>query len=170
MLKSLTLLALATLPLAACGGADEAGETTDVDAGISTASAAAYWSDTPIMGAREIRVARDGVKDGEAVVLRGTLQEFGELSTFRLVDDALKDCSETHDDGCTTPWDYCCADPVEVQQWTVNVEFLEEGLPGDWSLKGKHGLDRLSEVIVAGTFRKDEAGNLRLEADRMSLQ
>lgn len=132
---------------------------------------AALWSATPIADPREVRDLREAGKDGDAVIVRGTLQDFGELSTFRLVDDALLDCTEMGEkDHCSEPWDYCCADPDELQQLTVNVEFLEDGLPGEWSLSGQNGLDRLSEVVVAGTLRKDEAGNLRIEATRMSLQ
>ncbi|QDV09871.1 hypothetical protein Poly30_54310 [Planctomycetes bacterium Poly30] len=43
-------------------------------------------------------------------------------------------------------------------------------MPADWSLDGQKGLERLTEVVVAGTLRRDEAGNLRLEAERMSVQ
>ncbi len=160
-----------SLPLTSCGGSDPAPETpSDTAANAANTAAAAYWSDTTIANAQEVRVARESAKDGDSVVLRGTLQEFGELATFRLVDDAMEDCTETDDAQCETPWDYCCADPDELKRFTVNVEFPENGLPGDWTLKGKHGLDHLSEVVVAGILRKDDAGNLRLEAERLSLQ
>ncbi len=132
---------------------------------------ASLWSDVPLPNPVEVRQARESAEDGESVVLRGTLQDFGELSTFLLVDDALDDCTEMGEkDHCATPWDYCCADPDELMRLTVNVEVLEDGIPGDWSFKGQRGLDRLTEVVVAGTLRKDEAGNMRLEASRMSLQ
>ena len=45
--------------------------------------------------------------------------------------------------------------------------FADRTMEGEGPEKG---LERLTEVIVAGTFRKDEAGNLRLEAERMSMQ
>ena len=132
---------------------------------------ASLWSEVPLANPLEVRDVRESVEGGEEVVLRGTLQDFGELSTFLLVDDALLDCTEMgEDDHCQTPWDYCCADPDELQKFTINVEFLEDGVPLDWSFKGQHGLDHLSEVMVAGVFRKDSAGNMRLEAQRMSRQ
>lgn len=166
---------LCALLIASCGGSPEPASGGDAgpssEGAVAAGMPAALWSATPIADPKEVRDLRAKGKDGEAVVVRGTLQDFGELSTFRLVDDALLDCTEMGEkDHCATPWDFCCADPDELQEFTVNVEFLEEGLPGDWSLSGQNGLDRLSEVIVAGTLRKDEAGNLRVEATRMSLQ
>ncbi|QDV07864.1 hypothetical protein Poly30_33970 [Planctomycetes bacterium Poly30] len=161
------------LPLISCGGSESAPakEPAPESASVEVvAPLTAYWSDAPLGDAKEVRDIRESVKDGEKVVLRGTLQDFGELATFRLVDDGLKDCTEMADDGCSTPWDFCCADPDELERWTVNVEFLEDGMPADWSLHGQKDLERLTEVVVAGTLRRDEAGNLRLEAERMSVQ
>lgn len=171
-LRSALILAPALALFASCGGdGTSAGAGSGEAPGAGAAMPAALWSAAPLADAKEVRGVRESAKDGDAVVVRGTLQDFGELSTFRLVDDALEDCTEMgEEDHCATPWDYCCADPDELQSLTVNVEFLEDGLPGDWSLKGQNGLDRLSEVVVAGTLRKDEAGNLRIEATRMSLQ
>lgn len=174
-IRSSASLLLALLPLASCGGSDAvpagyteaAGSATDQVAGMPPT----FWSDAPLADPLEVRDARESAKDGDEVVLRGTLQDFGELSTFSLVDDALDDCTEMGEkDHCKEPWDYCCADPDELARLTVNVEYLEDGLPGDWSFQGQRGLDRLTEVLVAGVLRKDEAGNMRLEAQRMSLQ
>jgi len=127
------------------------------------------WSDSPLTGAENVRDARERHKDGDSVVLRGTVQDFGELSTFKLVEDSLEDCVEKGDE-CETPWDYCCIEPETLGRLTVNVEFLEGDLPASWSLRGAHGLDHLSEVTVAGRLRFDEAGNMRLDATRLAKQ
>lgn len=163
----LTVLVL----LGSCGG----GEAPAPEASNGTAPApgmpAALWSKTPLEGAIDVKDARESKADGDAVVLRGTLQQFGQLATFRLVEDSLDDCTEMgEEDHCATPWDYCCEDPDKLETWTVNVEFMDGEFPADWSLEGQHGLELLSEVTVAGTLRVDDAGNLRLEAERMAMQ
>ena len=172
LLASSASLLVLLLPLASCGGSEAAGGGEAEGAATETAGMpSTFWSDAPLANPLEVRDARESAKDGDEVVLRGTLADFGELSTFLLVDDALDDCTEMgEEDHCPTPWDYCCEDPDEVTKLTINVEFLEDGLPGDWSFEGQQGLDRLTEVMVAGVFKKDEAGNMRLEAQRMSLQ
>jgi hypothetical protein len=127
------------------------------------------WSATPLEGAVDVVDVRATGVDGADVVLRGTLQDFGEYATFRLVEDSLRDCSESGD-SCRTPWDYCCEDPDKLRTLTVNVEFLDGEFPAQWSLEGQHGLTRLTEVAVAGVLRVDDQGNLRLEANKLSLQ
>lgn len=130
---------------------------------------AKIWSDTPLAGAEDVKDAREKRKDGDEVVLRGTLQDFGELATFKLVEDSLGDCNQMGDE-CATPWDYCCTEAETLARLTVNVEFLEGDLPASWSLRGAHGLDHLTEVTVAGRLRFDEVGNMRLEATRLAKQ
>lgn len=167
--KSLSTALLGLALFASCGGEGEPqGDARANDEAVAMPDR--HWSDAPLEGAIDVKDARANHSDGDQVVLRGTLQDFGSLATFLLVEDSLKDCSEKDDDACATPWDYCCEDPEKLQQWTVNVEFMDGDLPADWSLDGVHGLTHLSEVAVAGTLRFDEAGNMRLEADRLSMQ
>ena len=129
------------------------------------------WSDAPLVGAVDVVDVRSSGVDGANVVLRGTLQDFGEYATFRLVEDSLHDCTESgEEDHCRTPWDYCCEDPDKLRTLTVNVEFLDGEFPAQWRLEGQHGLERLTEVAVAGVLRVDDKGNLRLEANKLSLQ
>lgn len=158
------LLSVSLVAAIGCGkGEERAAESP------TTSIPAELWSDTPLAGAEDVKDARERRKDGDEVVLRGTLQDFGELATFKLVEDSLEDCVEKAD-GCKTPWDYCCIEPETLARLTVNVEFLEGDLPASWSLRGAHGLDHLTEVTVAGRLRFDEAGNMRLEATRLAKQ
>ncbi|MEX1025808.1 MAG: hypothetical protein WD226_12115 [Planctomycetota bacterium] len=174
-LGTLSFLFLA-LPLVGCGDATEGAakpSSTPASSEAATANSmpSALWADAPLAEARDVKDVRDTAADGQAVVLRGTLQDFGDLATFRLVEDSLDDCTEmSEEDHCPTPWDYCCEDPEKLRKYTVNVEFLDGEFPAAWSLRGERGLDRLSEVTVAGKLRLDEAGNLRLEADRIAMQ
>lgn len=118
----------------------------------------------------DVKYVKDEVEAGGEIVVRGTVMDFGELATFKLVEDSLQDCSEIHDDACATPWDYCCEDATALARYTMNVEFMDGDLPGPWGVKGFHGIDHLTEVVVTGTYHQDEAGNMRLEATKIALQ
>lgn len=169
--NTLTVIGLLGALLSACGGDASPQGSAPLSGASATTKLSQIWSDVPLAPARDVIDVREHAHDGDAVVLRGTLQDFGEYATFRLVEDSLKDCTEMGDgDQCKEPWDYCCTDPTLLGQLTVNVEFLDGDLPIDESLRGQHGLDHLSEVTVAGILRVDPAGNLRLEATRLGLQ
>lgn len=154
----------------ATGGDAASAESASSGDAETSGMPASLWSNEPLAGAVDVVDLRESAKDGDQVVLRGTLQDFGRSATFRLVEDSLLDCSEKHDDVCPTPWDYCCEDPTRLRSLTVNVEFLDGEFPAAWTLDGEHGLDHLSEVTVAGVVRFDEQGNIRLEAERMARQ
>lgn len=175
--STLSALLLSAGFLAACGGgdADDPGREKSIQATTTeTADAvpARFWSDTPLEGAKDVKDIRDAEAFPETVVVRGTLQDFGELATFKLVEDSLEDCTEMGpEDHCTTPWDYCCEEPDKLARYTINVELLEDGdMPGPWKLRGFKGLDRLSEVMVSGKLIVDEAGNMRIAADKIAMQ
>jgi len=159
---------VALLLVAACGGGAPTPAAKPAGAGTTVEFLPSVWSEAPLANPVDVLDLRAKGKDGDKVIVRGTLKDFGELATFQLVEDSLKDCTEEEDSACKEPWDYCCTDPTELARLTVNVEFLDGDLPAEGSLRGWHGLDHLTEVVVAGTLRIDEAGNLRLEATRLT--
>jgi hypothetical protein len=120
---------------------------------------AALWIETPATDAVDVLTAKK-IASGERVIVKGQVQDFGSLATFRLVDNSLPPCT----DQCPTPWDFCCEDPADVLAATINVEFLDGDLPAAWTLKGAKGLNHLTKVCVTGTLHTDEAGNSRLSA------
>jgi hypothetical protein len=117
------------------------------------------WAAAPMADAVDVLLAKQS-SSGEVVVVKGQLQDFGDLATFRLVDSSFPPCTDL----CATPWDFCCEDPSDIAAATINVEFLEGDFPASWALKGAHGLDHLTSVCVKGTIHTDEAGNARLSA------
>ena len=117
------------------------------------------WIEAPTTDAVDVLAAKQ-VASGEVVTVKGQVQDFGTLATFRLVDSSLPPCT----DQCPTPWDFCCEDPADILAATINVEFLDGDLPASWSLKGAKGLDHLTKVCVTGILHTDEAGNSRLSA------
>tara|TARA_R110002126_G_scaffold75749_5_gene189033 strand:- start:501 stop:1022 length:522 start_codon:yes stop_codon:yes gene_type:complete len=166
-----TLIAL----LSACGGgdADHDHDHTENTGGVLVAASLpdSFWSAEASADAINVFDLRDTAKSGDAVVVKGTVQDFvSNVAAFRLVEDTLQSCDEIHGDSCKTPWDYCCADPVEVKRGTTLVEFQENGAPGPWTIKGFHGLNHLSEVVVAGTVHIDDAQNLTIVADSIRNQ
>jgi hypothetical protein len=119
---------------------------------------------SPPPGAVDVAAAHAHARDGEEVVVRGvvggSVKPFvAGLAAFTIVDLALRDCV---DDGmhCKTPWDYCCVDPSEIARGSATVEFHEGGALLAADPRGFHGLDHLVRVIVQGTARRDERGNL----------
>lgn len=159
-----TLIAL----LAACGGGDGAGATAGA---TESTLPETFWAAEAGAEAVDVFALRDGVKSGDAVVVKGTVKDFvADVAAFRLVEDTLRSCNEIPGDACPTPWDYCCADRDELMRGTAIVEFQEDGALGSWSVQGFHGMDHLSEVVVAGTVSFDEANNMTIVADSIRLQ
>jgi len=161
--------------LAACGGGDADPDHRENTGGVLVAASLpeTFWSTGSGAGpdVLDVFALRDGVKTGDAVVVKGTVQDFvKDVAAFRLVEDTLKSCDEIPGDSCKTPWDYCCADRDELVRGTALVEFQDGGAPGPWTIKGFHGLDHLSEVVVAGTVRFDDADNMTIVADSIRKQ
>lgn len=158
---------LLSLFLVSCSSEDP---QTAIQTGLETPPET-YWSTAAPadpLGVTE-GIARSA--DGDQVALRGTLADFVEgLAAFTLVEEALDHCDEMgEEDHCPTPWDFCCADPDALRVGTVTVELRDEsGMPGPWAVRGFHGLDHLSELVVEGTLERDGNGNALLVASRIS--
>ncbi len=83
---------------------------------------------------------------------------------FMLVDSALKPCNENDDDGCTTPWDYCCdTDVLPASKAMVKVVDAS-GKTVAVDAKKLLGVKELQTVVVRGRARRDDAGNLTVFA------
>jgi hypothetical protein len=168
-MKQLLLPTLLTV-LAACGGEPTESPEPSGDDAASAALPETFWS-TETVDAVDVFDLREGVPDGDRVVVRGTVQGFVDgFAAFNLVEDTLLSCDERPGDTCETPWDYCCTPKEDLVRGTALVEFHDAGGPGAWELKGFHGIDLLSEVVVSGTLHVDEAANLRIVADSIRLQ
>jgi hypothetical protein len=119
-------------------------------------------------GALDVGAAHDSAEDGDLVVVRGAVggsaKPFVEgLAAFTIVDPALESCVGDGM-GCPTPWDYCCEDPQTIAQRSATIELREGDTPLAASPRGFHGLDHLVTVVVQGTARRDERGNLTIVA------
>lgn len=80
------------------------------------------------------------------------------FAVFTLMDTSLPYCGEKNkEDGCKTPWDYCC-DSAETR--TANSLLVEVRDANGKPIAGSLGdLRLLDAVTVAGKLTKDEHGN-----------
>lgn len=177
MKKFLTTLCLFTL--VACGSeatpdpAVEAGTNpeTNVDAPKGNPMDSFYLEASPA-GAIEVGALR-GLADGAEVTVRGDVQEYAPVegkAVLSLYDHALVSCDENPDDGCSTPWDFCCVDSEEIAKASALVEFRKDGAIVNTSLKDYHGMDHLSDVVITGTLHLDDAGNARIVASGLHVE
>ena len=110
--------------------------------------------------------ARANAADGSEVILTGRAKDFvATRAVFTMADMSLKSCADPEDKmGCETPWDYCCEDPKRLSQGTVAIELRDGDKLAMGSAQGWNGLDHLREVVVRGTLKKDDQGNLTMIA------
>ena len=107
-------------------------------------------------GAINVGDARKTGREGGTVVVRGRIggmaKPFADkYAVFVLSDQRLPLCQE----GCSTPWDYCCTPRESIVSNLATIQVVDEGgRPLKTSLKGVHGLAPSSDVIVSGTVAK----------------
>jgi hypothetical protein len=149
-----------------CGACSDSTQVAE-RASPTSALPDALWLPTEPANARDVLLAKTQVHDGEAVVLRGRVQDFVDgLAAFVITDGALKPCNEEGPmPNCKTPWDYCCTDPAEITAASAGVEFQKDGAVLRTDAQGFHGLDRLAWVTVKGVARVDAKGNFTVVAD-----
>jgi hypothetical protein len=104
----------------------------------------------------------------EQVVVTGRVASVVKgFAVFTLMDEALEYCGQVNkEDGCKTPWDYCCDTQQKRTEHSLLVEFRDaKGQPiGTPSLPDTRLLDLLK---VRGKLQNDDNGNLVLVADGM---
>ena len=110
-------------------------------------------------GAISITEAKASAKEGDTIVIRGRIGGrhspiTAESPVFTVMDMGLEYCGQFHDDGCTTPWDYCCETPGTITANAATVQIVGEGRIDPVA----GGLAPLDEVILIGTVgpRPDE--------------
>ena len=133
------------------------------------AAASPYRLTTEPSDPKGVKAARASAKNDEEVNLVGRIG--GDVdpwvagqAAFMLVDSALKPCNENDDDGCTTPWDYCCdTDVLPASKAMVKVVDAS-GKTVAVDAKKLLGVKELQTVVVRGRAKRDDAGNLTVLA------
>jgi hypothetical protein len=127
-------------------------------------------------GAKGVRDARKDTKDGDDVVIVGRIG--GEKkpwvegrAAFWVVDSSFKACNEKDDDGCKTPWDFCCDDTDELHKGMATVKVVDDqGKTVAVDARELLGVKELQTVVVKGKAKRDEQGNLTVLASGLFVR
>ncbi len=156
---TMLLLGLALLALSGC----ERGADSDGARSAESASAAApptlpdaLFVDTPPADARPVgELFTDAEAEGNVVItgrIGGRLEPFVDTAAVFVIADAqLKSCDQRHNDGCPTPWDYCCEPRENLLSNLATVQIVDErGRPLPIGLLNQKGLKPLATVTIEG--------------------
>ncbi|HEY4261947.1 MAG TPA: hypothetical protein VGM98_17380 [Schlesneria sp.] len=117
--------------------------------------------------AKPVADAREAAADGAAVTILGRIGGAENpwvegRAAFTIVDPKLEPCKPG--EGCRTPWDYCCStDQLPANRALVKV-VDSSGDTVELDARKLLGVKELQTVVVKGTAKRDEAGNLTVLA------
>ncbi|TWU22399.1 hypothetical protein Pla52o_34550 [Novipirellula galeiformis] len=170
-LLSLCLLGLGLL----ASGCTPSEVASGPDAGDASSSAVSsqFVVDSEPEGAIPVGEARQSIQDEEAVTLVGLIGGSSNpfvdgLAAFTIVDAKVPYCAP--EEGCPTPWDYCCeTDAVKDNIATVKLVDAT-GKPVANDARELLNVKELSTVVVEGTAKRDEQGNLSVNASKVYVR
>lgn len=145
-----TTLAIIAMTLTGCG---EKSPTTQASSEPTTP---AWVLTSAPESAQSVSEAKSSAKEGEQIVLRGRIGGRKEPITvgspvFTMMDLVIPYCGENSDDGCRTPWDYCCETPETIIANSATIQIVDaDGQPISESL-ALLNLKALNEVVIVGT-------------------
>jgi hypothetical protein len=117
--------------------------------------------------AKPVADACEAATDGAAITILGRIGGAENpwvegRAAFTIVDPKLQPCKP--DEGCPTPWDYCCStDQLPGNRALVKV-VDSSGDTVEQDARKLLGVKELQTVVVKGTAKRDEAGNLTVLA------
>lgn len=161
---NLTLIAVSVFAVG-CGSSEVTVNRSGVDA--------SFLFDSEPAGAMPVGQARESAQDGDEVTLVGLIGGSTEpfvdgLAAFTIVDPKVNYCPP--EEGCPTPWDYCCTqDQVKVNIATVKIVDAT-GKPVAKSARELLGVKELSTVVVKGKAARDDQGNLTVAANQVFVR
>ncbi|MHC4391247.1 MAG: hypothetical protein ACYTFT_02675 [Planctomycetota bacterium] len=122
-------------------------------------------------GAKPLTQVRTGAKVGDEVVFEarvgGRVKPWVEgRAVMVVIDPALVPCSEMDmEDGCDTPWDYCCESTETLTTNTATVQVSGTGgRPLPLGLEGHGGLKALDRIVVTGVVTVKDEGAFAVDA------
>ena len=117
--------------------------------------------------AKPVADVRDAARDGGEVTILGRIGGSSNpwvegRAAFAIIDPKVPPCHP--DEGCPTPWDYCCVtDQLPANRALIKVvDAAGETIEQD--ARKLLGVKELQTVVAKGTARRDEAGNLTVLA------
>jgi len=142
---------------------------------VATVDGTAYLLDTEPEGAGNVIKVREEAGTDDDLLVVGRIGGSSDpwidgRAAFTIVDLSVKSCNDTLDDKCPTPWDYCC-ETSKLPNSTALVKFVDEA---DQVVKADartlFDLQELSTVVIKGTAKRDEAGNLTVLASGLFVK
>ena len=169
-MKVFSSIALAVLTLASVGCQSKDSSSSTANTSQSTSS---FLVESEPTGAMPVGEARAKSEDGQEVTLVGLIggssKPFVEgLAAFTIVDPKVPYCAD--DEGCPTPWDYCCQTEA-VKENIATIKLVDEtGKPVASSSRDLLKVKELSTVVVKGKAKRDEQGNLTIAANQVFVR
>ncbi len=163
----LSLMTLSTGLMIGCSGGDVSSTTQ------STAPDSTYLTSAEPSGALPVGEARESTTDEQDVVLVGRIGGSAKpfvdgIAAFTIVDEKVPYCSK--EEGCPTPWDYCC-EQNQVKGNIATVKIVDEqGNPVSKDARQLLGVKELNMVVVHGKAKRDDEGNLAVLADQIYIK
>ena len=138
-----------------------------------SAEGAQFVATTEPANAVPVGEARESAQDKQEVTLVGRIGGSSEpfvdgLAAFTIVDPKVPHCSA--DEGCPTPWDYCCTQD-QVKNNIATVKVVDgAGKPVTGDARQLLGVKELSTVVIQGKATRDDQGNLTVAATRVFVR
>jgi len=132
-----------------------------------------FMAESEPSGAIRVGEAREKTLDGQEVTLIGLIggssKPFVEgLAAFTIVDPKVPCCAA--DEGCPTPWDYCCETDA-VKENIAMVKIVDDsGRPVTQDARDFLSVKELSTVVVKGKAERDDQGNLTVAANKIFVR
>ena len=104
----------------------------------------------------EVKTLKETAKEGDEVcmhvVVGGRENPYVKgRGVITVVQSAFNNHCLSPDDGCQTPWDYCCADPDELKTNMATIRIVgADGNPIKANIGDVKALEPLSELVVKG--------------------
>jgi hypothetical protein len=171
-LLATVLLGCSLVSLAGCNGGGSTAAESDGAASGGESSAGYVVNEEPA-DAMPVGEARAAAENAESVTLVGRIGGSKEpfvdgLAAFTIVDPSVPHCAT--EEGCPTPWDYCCTQD-QVRENIATVKVVDEsGSPVVGDARELLGVNELAMVVVSGRASRDDQGNLSVAANEVFVR
>ncbi len=134
---------------------------------------ASFIATTEPVDAVPVGAARQSAENEQDVTIVGRIGGSPEpfvdgLVAFTIVDPQVPYCSA--DEGCPTPWDYCCTqDQVKENIATVKI-VNASGIAMSGNAREFLGVKELSTIVAQGKAKRDDQGNLTVVATKVFVR
>lgn len=169
MSSSVKICGLLVVAASLVVGCSKLGEPAAQTGAAAGPDATYLLADNPA-DAQSVAQAREGSQNDEEIAVEGriggTEKPFVDgIAAFTLIDTSLHWCAD--DEGCPTPWDYCCSDKTGKLA-TVKIVGAD-GQPVSKDARELLGVKELSKVVVRGKAKRDDQGNLTVLAEKVHV-